>query len=375
VARFRIVVAGGGVAGVEGLLRLQRLLGDAAELELIAPNDDLVYRPLAVQQPFVYSGPRRYPLATIAADAGARWTPARLSSVDVDGRIARTDRGDGVEYDALLLAVGGRMLPPFPHAVVYSDVDAAATFQGMVADLEQGYLRRIAFVVPEGPVWPLPVYELALMTAQRAFSMNIDGLDLRLITPEPTPLAAFGAAAGDKLRELLDAGGIAFRPDAFVDVHAEGRLTVKPGDEEVETDAIVTVPRISGPGVPGIPGGGAHGFIPIDDHCRVPRTDGRVFAAGDAIAFPVKHGGLAAQAADTAAAAIARLAGVDVDSSPFHPVIRGMLMTGGAPLYLTAHMVAGEAFRSEVSDRPTWSPPEKIAAEELGLYLDRRDAN
>ena len=39
--------------------------------------------------------------------------------------------------------------------------------------------------------------------------------------------------------------------------------------------------------------------------CRVPGNDGRVFAAGDAAPYPIKHGGVGAQMADTAAAAIA----------------------------------------------------------------------
>ena len=34
-----------------------------------------------------------------------------------------------------------------------------------VADLEEGYSKRVAFVVPDGVYWPLPAYELALVTA------------------------------------------------------------------------------------------------------------------------------------------------------------------------------------------------------------------
>jgi sulfide:quinone oxidoreductase len=369
MAGFRVVICGGGIAGVEGLLRLRRLLGDAVEVDLVSPNDELVYRPLAVQQPFAYAEPRRYPMARIVADTGARWSRARLTSADVHDCTVRTDEGEQLHYDALLLAVGARMLPPFRHGLVFNDVDAAATYQGLVADLEQGFAKRIAFVVPEGPVWPLPIYELALMTAQRAHSMNIDDAELWLITPEPAPLATFGGEAGVKVRELLDAAGVTVRTSARAQVQGERELWIEPEGNALALDAIVTIPRISGPGVPGIPGGGRYGFIPIDTRCRVPKTDGRVFAAGDATDFPVKHGGLGAQQADTAAAAIAALAGAEVDAPPFHPVIRGMLLTGGAPVYLSAHMVSREAFRSEVFDQPPWSPAEKVAAEELGPYL------
>ena len=120
-------------------------------------------------------------------------------------------------------------------------------------------------------------------------------------------------------------------------------------------DRIVAMPRLTGPSLPGL-AAHAHGFVPIDAHCAVPGTAGRVFAAGDATAFPVKHGGLAAQQADTAAAAIARLAGADTDPTPFSPQIRGKLLTGGRPLYLSARLVGSHGFESEVSETPPRPP-------------------
>jgi sulfide:quinone oxidoreductase len=98
-----------------------------------------------------------------------------------------------------------------------------------------------------------------------------------------------------------------------------------------------------------------------------------VFAAGDAAGFPVKHGGLAAQQADVAAAGIASLSGADVDPYRLVPVIRGILLTGADPLYLTAEVVGARGFHSEVSSAPLWSPGEQLVAEELGPVLARLD--
>ena len=150
---------------------------------------------------------------------------------------------------------------------------------------------------------------------------------------------------------------------------APNQLLVQPHGLALHPDRIVAMPRVRGPSIRGIPGAGAHGFVPVDRHCVVPNTHGLVFGAGDATAFPVKHGGLSAQQADTAAAGIARLAGVELDLKPLFPELRGMLLTGRKPLYLRAWVVGGEAFRSEVSDEPLWSPPEKVSAEELTPYL------
>jgi sulfide:quinone oxidoreductase len=98
-----------------------------------------------------------------------------------------------------------------------------------------------------------------------------------------------------------------------------------------------------------------------------------IYAAGDAIDFPIKHGGLAAQQADVAAQAIAAQAGASLTPEMFDPVIHGMLLTYGKPRYLTAQISGGHGFSSEISDTPTWSPPGKIVARYLAPYLDGLD--
>ena len=50
--RFRVLIAGGGVAALEGLLALRELLGERVDVELIAPGDEYVYRQIAVAEPF-----------------------------------------------------------------------------------------------------------------------------------------------------------------------------------------------------------------------------------------------------------------------------------------------------------------------------------
>ena len=91
---FRVVIAGGGIAAVEGLLRLRRLLGDSLELRLLAPDDDLVYRPTAVRQPFAFGPPKRHSLDRIAADNGAEHIRDSLASVDRDARVVGTRGAD-----------------------------------------------------------------------------------------------------------------------------------------------------------------------------------------------------------------------------------------------------------------------------------------
>src|SRR6266487_4991653 len=100
MSRFHVVLCGGGIAAIEGLLRLRRLAGEEVEVTLIAPNEELVYRPPAVKEPFGLFGARRYPLSNITADLGAEWVRASLRSVDVDRQEVLTDTNQAVQYDA-----------------------------------------------------------------------------------------------------------------------------------------------------------------------------------------------------------------------------------------------------------------------------------
>ncbi len=242
---------------------------------------------------------------------------------------------------------------------------------GVIQDIEGGSVHRLAFVIPSGKVWPLPIYELALMTASRAYDMNVE-LSIAVATPEDAPLAIFGNEASEALQRLLEDSGAMTLTSAHCEIHEPGRVSVNPGSLELHADRILALPELVGPSVPGVPGGPRAGFIPVDGRCKVRGTE-RVYAAGDATDFAIKHGGVAAQQADVAAQAIAALAGVARAPESFRPVIQGMLLTGGKPLYLSAHVTGGHGSSSEVTDVPTWSPPTKIAAQYLSPYLEDFD--
>lgn len=371
---FRVVVCGGGIAAVEGLLRLRRLLGGSVDIDVIAPNDDLVIRPLAVSQPFAFGPPSRYELGRILTDNDAGWIKDTLAGVDREAQVVHTGGGESRNYDALLIAVGGRSVEAFEHVRTFSDGKADEAYQGVIQDIEEGYSKSIAFLLPDGPVWPFPLYELALMTAERAGSMGIDELEMSLVTPEVSPMAVFGRAVSDTVADLLERAGITVYSSALAQVPAARQVIVQPQGIELHPGSMIATPRIAGPGIPGLAGTDASGFIPIDSACRVPGTDARVHAVGDAAAYPIKHGGLGAQMADTAASAIAQLAGAEVEVTPFSPLIQGKLLSGGAPLYISARLIGPRGFDSQVYDTPPWPEDQKVIAEELGPYLAGVDA-
>jgi sulfide:quinone oxidoreductase len=356
---------------VEGLLRLRRLVGDAFENTLVAPATELRYRPAAVQEPFSRPGVRRYPLRRIAQRTDTEWVQEELEWLDPDEQVVHTVEGRSLPYDGLLVAVGARVATPYEHVTVFDDARPDDTYHGVVQDVEGGYTRSVALLLPEGPAWPLPVYELALMTAERAWSMNMQEFGIHLVTPEPAPLAAFGAEASNAVAGLLQDSKIDVHTGSLAEVPRSRELVVRPSDTRLEPGRIVAMPRIAGPDIRNLPSA-EDGFIPIDDRCRVDGMGGRVFAAGDAVSFPVKQGGVGAQMADIAAEGIAAVAGAEVEPGPLRPVIRGVLYTGREPLFLTARYADGD-IESEVSHEQAWPVDEKIVAEELGPFLRSLD--
>src|SRR4029079_3872703 len=132
-----------------------------------------------------------YPVAPIVADAGAKLVEEAFAWVDREARVVHTTGGEKSESDALSVAMGARRYELFPHATTVDDRTMEELYHGVIQDVEMGYVTKLAFVMPSASNWPLPIYELALMTAERAYAMCID-TQITIVTPERTPLEAFG---------------------------------------------------------------------------------------------------------------------------------------------------------------------------------------
>ncbi|HEY3828610.1 MAG TPA: FAD-dependent oxidoreductase [Solirubrobacteraceae bacterium] len=368
--KLRVVIAGGGVAALETVLALADLAPDRTEVTVIAPNTEFVYRPMVVREPFAFGAAHRYPLAPIVHDAGAKLITGELGWIDPVARTIHTKADDSIEYDALMLALGATVTKRYPHALTIDDRDLEETMHGLIQDVEGDYVHKLAFVSPGRMAWPLPLYELAMMTAGRAYDMNIK-LETTIVTPEDSPLAIFGSSASSAVSKLLVRANVETISSAYAEVPSSHKVVINPGERHLEVDRVIALPELYGPIVRGIPLGD-NGFIRVDPHCRVPDVE-RIYAAGDATDFPIKQGGIGSQQADVAAQSIAALAGASVTPERFDPVIHGMLLTNEEPRYLTAHITGGRGFSSEITDTPTSSPPSKIAAKYLAPYLEKRD--
>lgn len=364
--KTQVLIAGGGVAALEAALALRSFGSDRIDVQLLAPEPYFWYRALAVAEPFALGEVRHFELAELAKRAGATFLLGQLVSVDSSRRIAYTKPGGAFPYSMLLIACG---------TVPKAAVDGALTFRGpadterideLLAELEAREVRRVAFAVPAGAAWSLPVYELALMTSSWLNARGIDA-ELALVTPEDEPLQLFGREASVAVRRLLEERGISLHTGVYAAETRDGELLLVGGDV-LAADRVVALPRLLGPRIGGVPQT-FEGFIPVDLHGRVMGLPD-VYAAGDITTFAVKQGGIAAQQAVAAAEAIAAAAGIAVEPQPFRPILRGLLLTGEGPQYLRGELMpAGPAEASHVSTEPLWWPPTKIVGRHLAPFL------
>ena len=160
----RVVIAGGGVAALEAALALRSLAKERVAIELFGSEPHFWYRPLSVAEPFELGEAHRYELSALAAAAGATFTLATLQGVDASRRAAMTSVG-AIPYDVLLVAVGVVPTLAVPGALTFRGPADTDKFRELLEEIAAGDVRRLAFVVPWGVVWSLPLYELALLTS------------------------------------------------------------------------------------------------------------------------------------------------------------------------------------------------------------------
>jgi len=364
---LRVLVAGGGVAGLETLLALRALAGDLVDLELLAPDPAFWYRPLAVAEPFDAGRAHHFELAGIAEAAAAGFTLAELASVDADSNLARTSHAMEIHYDALVIACGALPRPALAGALTFRGPADSDAYRRLLVEADSGSIGSMAFVVPDPGFWPLPLYELALLTATH-LDRHHEQVELTLVTPETAPLALFGNAASEAARALLSSHGVALRTGCYATRYEAGRLELEPGGT-LPAERVVALPRLEGQRILGIPQD-SDGFIATDMSGRVSGLT-NVYAAGDITQFPIKQGGIAAQQADNIAEVIAAQAGAAIERHRFQPVLRGLLFTGSAPRYLRSEPHGAEGTRSTVAADPLWWPPGKIVGRYLAPFLSR----
>lgn len=365
--RPHVIIAGGGFAALEAAVALRALAADRVRLTFVSPDPYFRYRPAATLESFREGRPLLYNLRELVKGLRGRLEMSRLVAVSPQAKTVELESGRHLSYDRLILALGAETRPAIPGALTFRDQRDAQRVHRLIEQARAGTLTKIVFVVPSPNSWSLPAYELALLAAS-ALADGPPDAQLTVVTPEKAPLEVFGAGASERVAGLLAAHEIGFL-GGVTPRAARGGLLELEFEAPVRADAVIAVPELKGRRMPGVPANW-HGFIPADSFGRVEGlTD--VYAAGDATAFPIKQGGLAAQQADRIAHTIAAGLGAPVHELHSARILQAHLEGGPNPLFLRTELDEFGQPSEPALERATSAGADaaKVYARYLGPYL------
>ncbi|WP_030159647.1 NAD(P)/FAD-dependent oxidoreductase [Glycomyces sp. NRRL B-16210] len=383
----RVVIVGGGFAGLETAFSLRERLGDRIDLTLVADRPDFVFTPGTIYVPFGGAeDDLRLPVGPPATRRGIAVRRGAVAWVETDPkRIALAD-GHLIDYDYLVLATGARPRPEevpglAEHAHLIGSLDRMRELgRGLkrVRDAAvDGSPQHVLFLVPPGNLCAGPLYELAFMLEKWLRRARVrDRICVTFATHEGTYLQAFGTGLDRVVDgEFADRGVVGCR-SAAVERVEPGLVRFADGTARVFDLLVAAAPH--GPAVDyeGLPQD-RRGFVLTDAETRRVRRTDAVYAPGDAGDFPLKLGFLSMLQADAVADDIAHRIDPAAVERPrrFDPVgLCVMEMSDDAmfthvPLTLTGDPVpVGGDDDHLIGVSPIW----RLGRRALGVYLPRQ---
>lgn len=379
----RVVVVGGGLAGMETLFALRQRLGDRVDLTLVADRDEFEFRPSTVYVPFGGAeDDLQIPVTAPAERQGIAVVRGEVAWVETEPkRLALTD-GHLLDYDYLVLATGAAMRP--------ERIPGLAGHAHLVGSLEQmrelgrtlrrvrdaavdGSPQHVLFLVPPGNGWPGPVYELAFMLETWLRRSRVrDLVCLTFATFEDRYLEAFGPGLHPVVGQEFTSRGIISHTRSAVKSVEPHRVRFADGTAHTFDVLVATAPHTAAVDYEGLPKD-LNGFLLTEPGTRLVRCTDAVYAPGDAGDFPIKLGYLSLLQADAVADDIAVRIDPATVAAPrrFDPVGLFVLdMLDAAVFAQTPLAQTGEPARGghRVGVSPIWHLGKKT----LGAYLPQQ---
>jgi NADH dehydrogenase FAD-containing subunit len=310
----RVVVLGGGFAGLESAFYLRHKLHERVDITLISDSNYFVFKPNSIYVPF---GEDPEKLRTDLNE------PTRRKNIDfIRARAERIDPEHGlvhlshmeVAFDYLIVATGAAMRPlEVPglseNAVTIWTSEDMMKLRGRYAKLVEaargGQRQKLLFLIPPASLCPGPLYELALMTDTWLREQGVrDNVEIAWSTFEGTYAQAFGPRLNSVVEEEFESRGIHGHRSFAVERVEPGEVKYAHG-RSLPFDLLVAFPpHVAANMFPVLPTD-ERGFIAVDPDSRRVAGYDRIFAVGDAADFPVKQAFLALLQADAAAEHIA----------------------------------------------------------------------
>lgn len=288
-SNMRVLVLGGGYAGVVATKRLERRLPEDVELVLVDERDShLVRHELhrVIRRPD-FAETIQIPFETILDRA--RFMRRRVAAIDPDDEAVTFAGGEELEYDAAILSVGAG--PAFygledvrEHAITLDSPGDALSIGDHLAELLETEEGEIV-VGGAGLAGVQAAGELAEATQGSGADISVT-----LVEQEPTVAPRFGDGFQARIYRALDDLEIEVRTGTEVTGATVDSVTIRPG-ESIPADLFVWT-------------GGIQGRSSIDGDRPLVRADLRLgettFGAGDAVSIVDADGRAVTPSAQTA---------------------------------------------------------------------------
>jgi len=390
-ARARVVVLGGGFAGLETAFHLRHSLGDRVHLTIVSEQPYFLFKPNTIYIPFgANPDDFKIPLERPARRKQIELIHGRALEIDLAGKQVVTE-GAKVPYDHLVVATGAAMRPgEIPglteHALTPWTPDEMLRlrhgFGRLVEEAHAGRRQSLLFLIPPNNKCSGPLYELVMMADTWLREQRVrDRVDLTWSTYEDGYIQAFGPRLNTVVTSEFEERGIRGHKGYVVTGIEPGVVRYQNG-ERLSFDLLVSFPPyIAKESFSGLPVDD-RGFVHVDPDSRRVKGHEEIFAVGDAADFPIKQAFLALLQGDAAAAHLAaeiegRAPAANAKFEPMSMCVMEELnratfaqvplkYTGDPVKPVTVDTADVEQYRVGVS--PLWRVGKKI----LGLYLPWR---
>lgn len=271
----RIIVAGGGIGGVEAALTLAVGLPDA-DVVLLDRSGELRILPEIVYMPFgVRAAEITVPLERLE-EHGVTVQRTEVRRVDAPTRQVLTTEGP-LSYDVLVAAPGARSNVS-PETSIRSVDDARRVREelaALVAEARNGTRRDVTIDVGSEDSWSAPAAEFAVLLGTWLEAQGVaEHVEVLFATEDREAFEWFGPRASDLVTEAMARHGIKIATGIPAGHGASlgGDMTISFGGLEARN-------------IDGLPGRGPDGWYVTDDHNAVAE---HVYVIGDATTLPYR---------------------------------------------------------------------------------------
>ncbi len=389
-AKPRVLVLGGGFAGLETAFMLRMRIHDDADITLVSDSDHFNFKPNSIYIPF--GAEPESLLIDLAAPLRKRnidLFQGRAREIDPETRHVSLADGTNLPYDYLVIGTGATMRPDeIPglgeHASTIWTSDEMLKLRADLAELKdrarRGDRSAVLFLVPPNNKCSGPLYEMVFMLETWLRRRKIrDQVDITYSTYERTFIQAFGPRLDEVVVKEFGERGIDGHNEEVVRDVAGGIVHYADGSERPYDFLISFPPYAAATDYVGLPRDD-RGFLTTELPTRQVQGHPEIYAPGDGGDFPVKQAFLAFLQGDAVADHLSHEITGREFTRAFDPVsmcvmeIFDKATFAQVPLRLTGDPQRPVEVRTEDQDlyKVGVSPVWRIGKKMIGIYLNMR---